>query len=86
MILHSDGRTKHGRSYTTFDVINEKEREKERGKRGRGKKWLKSTSFSVWVTLLGWVSRPSRGMFENMGKYSPQRLKSGFNCTWRLLK
>ena len=23
MTLHSDGRTKHGRSYTTFDVINE---------------------------------------------------------------
>ena len=23
MTLHSDGTTKHGRSYTTFDVINE---------------------------------------------------------------
>ena len=49
------------------------------------RKWLKSTNFSV-VTVLSWVSHPRRGMFENMGKYNPQRQKRGFKYPWRLLK
>ena len=49
------------------------------------RKWLKSINFPV-VTLLSSVSWPSRGVFENMGKYNPQRQKSGFEYPWRLLK